>query len=73
MKIFTVDAIECEGDAEAMATKRRVTLKLVQCEDCSCFLLADNVQHYSLYTMKGDVDRVACPRCYNDWRREAFS
>lgn len=66
MKIFLVDAIDEES-------KQLVKLKLVRCDDCTCLLLAADVQRLPLYDAKGkDCSRVVCMRCYNDWRRDAF-
>lgn len=71
MKTFLVVAIESEDDGD---NADRVQLKLVKCEDCCCLLQGADAMRIPLYDAAGkDQSRVACPRCYNDWRREAFA
>lgn len=67
MKIFQVDAIECEDEVRG----RHVMLKLVKCEDCCCLLRAADALRIPLYDAAGkDQSRMVCPCCYNDWRQE---
>jgi hypothetical protein len=62
MKIFfSVDAVEYEQDDTNKLHGRRVVLKLVQCADCKCLLLAEDMRKITVYDT-----RLVCPRCYDE-------